>query len=112
MIIVIAVQLESEEAAKNAYELACAISKAKDVKLKEGAIRITSAEYGTVKGDAFDRNTTSSKVLKAGSEEVGLRDCVGQVGRIMLHVVHSNTGEEAAAVEKTAVKAAEWLRQK
>jgi hypothetical protein len=112
MVIVVAVQLESEAAARKAYDLVCAISKSKDAKLKEGQIRITSSEYGTVKSDLFDRVTTSSKRLAVGTEEIGLRDVVAQVGTFLLEVLHSNTGEEAKVLEEQAVKAAAWLRGK
>jgi len=112
MVVVLVSQSESGEAASALHDLFEATLKSKDERMKEGAIRITKAEYGTLKTKGGWRTTLARKTIVAAGQEVPVVDALVTVGDFTVEVLYSNEGIADDEMSKRVQSIAEWLERK
>lgn len=97
-------ELESVEAAAAFLALQEALSRAKDEKMKEGAVRVLSATYSPLTVPGATSAFLVEKQVDAAGQQLVVRSAIGSAGAFVLEVIHSGAvaGDPAADLARMA----------
>lgn len=98
MLIVSLVRASDAEAARRLRDLSVALSKAKDGRMKEGAIRISASAYSTLKLEASPGNTFARKTIVFQGQDITVASLIGDVGAIQYELVFSGEAPDDEAM--------------
>jgi hypothetical protein len=112
VVIVQVLQTTDDAAAKRLAAFLQGVTRTKDEKMKDGAIRILKAEYAAMSTDSVKEASWGRKTMSYQGQEFPVSDVIGAVGPYVIEVLHSNVEVEEAGVKALVEKVGKALQGK
>lgn len=104
MVILSLVRAVDAESARRLRDVSLALSKAKDVRLAEGDLRITKAAYSTLKLEDCPGHSFSRKTVVYLDQTIEVASLVGDIGSVQFEIILSGEARDDAAILAMAAR--------